>query len=208
MSFSLYDPDLFSKLKDGAALEGHRYDGVTVFRTLVAETYLQVADRFGATVKLSFDRTGEAYEYWKRDIDRVYDDDDAVPDHFKRAGFLAYWLRRRQVVNLVAEGPEYDPEDRSGKRFLINHNEYCAFMFGFRICHYFSLAEKLAASGDIAEYIGGQNLDPEFVFDVSTLMKNKNVSPHSLYLIYRACFLDIQRPRKSAPAIVTPFPGA
>jgi hypothetical protein len=208
LSFSLYDPDLFSNLRSGATLNGRHYDGLTVFRTLVAENYNQVAGRFGASLKFSYDRTDEAYEYWMRDIGRVYDAEDAEPDHFKRAGFLAYWLRRRQVVHHVMTEPEGAIADKFRNRFLINHNEYCAFMFGFRICHYFSLAEKLEDSADIAAYIGSQNLEPEFVFDVSTLMKNKNVSPHSLYLIYRACFVDIQRPLKSRPAIVEPFPHA
>ena len=206
MTFSLYDPELFSNLQNGAVVDGHLHDGLTVFRTLVAEHYNQVAGRFGTRLKFSYDRTDEAYEYWVRDIDRVYDAEDAVPDHFKRAGFLAYWLRRRQVVNHVMTAPEAQPPSGDRTRFLINHNEYCAFMFGFRICHYFSLTEKLGEGQDIAAHIGSQNLEPAFVFDVSTLMKNKNVSPHSLYLIYRACFVDIQRPLKSRPAVVEAFP--
>ena len=208
MTFSLYDPELFQNFQYGVLVDGQHIDGLTVFRTLVAENYNQVASRFGAGLKFSYDRTDEAYEYWMRDIGRVYDAEDAVPDHFKRAGFLAYWLRRRQVVNTLLTAPDVQDSNGDRNRFLINHNEYCAFIFGFRICHYFSLIEKLDGSQDIAAYIGSQNLDSAFVFDVSTLMKNKNVSPHSLYLIYRACFVDIQRPLRSRPALVEPFPRA
>jgi hypothetical protein len=207
MSVSIYDPNLFKNLMDGAEIDGVHQDGLTVFRTLVARTYNQVAERFSASFTFSYDRTEEAYEYWKRDVARVYDGEDAVPDHFKRAGFLAYWLRRRQVVSRLAADQGFEGDQRLRERFLINHNEYSAFLFGFRICIYFELDAKLRESADISDYIGAHSLDPRFVLDVSTLMKNKNVSPHSLYLIYRACFIDLQRPPMSRPVEVLPFPA-
>jgi hypothetical protein len=207
MSVSIYDPELFKHLIEGTEIDGVFQDGLTVFRTLVAQTYNQIAERFGASFTFSYDRTEEAYEYWKRDVKRVYDGEDAVPDHFKRAGFLAYWLRRRQVVSRLVAAEEFGGEREVRKRFLINHNEYSAFLFGFRICIYFELDAKLRESADIADFVGGYSLDPRFVLDVSTLMKNKNVSPHSLYLIYRACFIDLQRPPMSRPAEVLQFPA-
>jgi hypothetical protein len=206
MPFPLYDPDLFEKLEHGAELDGMWQDGPTVFKTVVARTYEQISSSFQVRISLSFDRLGEAHSYWLRDINRVYEDKHAVPDHLKRAGFLAYWLRRRQVVHhiLDIEGTSADIAGRD--KFLINHNEFCAFVLGLRICHYFSLAEKLRADPDISDFLSSQNLDFDFLVDVSTLMKNKNVSPHSLYLIYRACFIDIQRPARSRPAEVMRFP--
>jgi hypothetical protein len=205
MPVSIYDPDLFEHLIEGTTIDGVPQDGLTVFRTVLAGSYNQISERFGASFRFSFDRTEEAYEYWKRDIARIYDGEDSVPNHFKRAGFLAYWLRRRQVVSTVIASEHYDGDLEFRKKFLINHNEYSAFLFGFRICIYFELKPELQESPDIADFIGRHFLDPKFVLDVSTLMKNKNVSPHSLYLIYRAGFIDLRRPPITQPSQVLPF---
>ncbi len=38
-------------------------------------------------------------------------------------------------------------------------------------------------------------------FDIATLLKHKNVSPHALYLIYRTLFYDLTKPRRTAPVL-------
>jgi hypothetical protein len=206
MAFSLYDPEFFDKLEHGAELDGVWHEGGTVFRTIVANAYQQISSNFDAKVSLSYDRVGEAHTYWLRDIKRVYDDPKAVPDHFKRAGFLAYWLRRRQVVHHIGASAVDSADTADVDKFLINHNEFCAFTLGLRICHYFSLADRLRVEPDISDYLNSQNLDFDFLIDVSTLMKNKNVSPHSLYLIYRAIFLKLEAAPKPKLSTVVSFP--
>jgi hypothetical protein len=89
-------------------------------------------------------------------------------------------------------------------KFLLSPNEICAFLIGFRLCLYFSLKHLIDESDHIGHEIQARTLDANLKFDVATLLKHKNVSPHALYLIYRTLFYVLERPARSAPVLAIP----
>jgi hypothetical protein len=170
------------------------------FASCLAHQYDDIAKRHHCEIRLSPTRLEEARLLWLRDTGRIDIQGDTIPDHFKQAGFLAYWLRRRLVVNwwqrsLVEEATvEQD-------KFLLSANEICAFLLGFRLCLYFEFKEQIDGRDHIGHLLQELTFASNLKFDVATLLKHKNVSPHALYLIYRTLFYDMKKPEWTAPIL-------
>lgn len=152
--------------------------------------YGSLASVYNCEVDLSKRRLLEARKHWQQDLERVIlDGDSERPDHFKEAGFLAYWLRRRIVVNESSK-ISGAPNIIYLNEFLEYTNEFLAFLVGFRVCLFF---EATRASGAArVDMLHQYRLNIEYLKDVAVLLHHKNVSPHSLYIIYRSLFYNFK----------------
>ena len=63
-------------------------------------------------------------------------------------------------------------------------SEYLAFDLGFQICLHYELNRSDKDSTRVSIPI-----TEEFIIDICHMLKFKNVSPHSVHMIYRALFL-------------------
>lgn len=147
---------------------------------------MQFAATYGCEVEFSKRRLDEAHYLWLRDVERIdFGDRGNKPDAFKRAGILAYWLRRRLVIADVIpmESVAYDTPYGQARRdrFVMNGAEIIPFLIGYNLSKYFSIA---LAEPVETRFRGA--LDEDFVWDVGRLLRINNVSPHALYLLYRA----------------------
>ncbi len=109
-------------------------------------------------------------------------------DSYKRCGFICFWLRRTQpfIYALpVRLFPENSDERRAQSMFCRYANGIFAFDTMFRIC----AAYEGAVRGDPA--IATARLDPHYLNDICVFLRDKSVSPQSLYLIYRSLFEKI-----------------
>lgn len=130
----------------------------------------------------------DVHHFWTEDIRRLKEFSLAGkdPDHFKQAAHLAYWLRRiGPVMDYVVAnyGPLNEREKRS-RDFLRQFNtEYIAFDVGYQICEFYETAAL--PSGVVPRKFG---IDDEYLASICCFLKEKNVSPHALYLIYKSLF--------------------
>ena len=116
------------------------------------------------------------------DVKRMDSKMKTSPDHFKRAGVMAYWLRRHNPVTFVQEsGIPPNNNYKRARDFLSEHGHvYLAFAMGYKICRYY-----------ISESSGDYDMPlptPNYLKSICYLMKYKSVSPHSLGFIYRSLF--------------------
>lgn len=189
-NFTLFQPDALDFMHYGQALE----DGTVIpkedwFSQALDEAYLDIADQYGCEVWLSARRLLDVQKLWEQDLANMIITDSDTPDHFKQAGFLAYWLRRRVVIEKSAEAEGKSPVIYQDD-FLEYSNEWCAFLVGFRICLPFEAARTPGPAR--MEQLQTLRLKPEYLRDLAVLLHHKNVSPHSLYLIYRSLFYPLR----------------
>jgi hypothetical protein len=132
---------------------------------------------------------------WIDDLSRVAHHEpniDGELDHFKQCGHLAYWLRRSAPViefdDLVEiygeEGGLYDDEIKARKLLIDYGTEYFAFDFGFQICQFYEQNRT-----DRTTPLEMPNVDMEYLLTVCNFLKFKQVSPHSIFLIYKSLLL-------------------
>ena len=198
---TIYRPDAFDCFRLApAARRGDAEAARQWFASCMAYQYDDIAKRHSCEVNLSPTRLEEARLLWMRDTQRIAIEGDTTPNHFKQAGFLVYWLRRRMVVAACRRGLVDEPTGEQDK-FVLSANETCAFLIGLRISLYFDLKDKIDSSDHIGHELQEFSLESALKFDVATLLKHKNVSPHSLYLIYRTLLYDLRKPRHIAPIL-------
>jgi hypothetical protein len=189
-NYTLFQPNALEFMHNGQVLD----DGTVIskddwFARALDEAYTDIAAQYSCEVWLSARRLAEAHMLWEHDLTNMTITDSDTPDHFKQAGFLAYWLRRRVVVERSAEG-EGMPEVIYRDDFLRYCNEWSAFLIGFRICLPFE-ADRLRGEARMQD-LHTFRLNPEYLRDLAVLLHHKNVSPHSLYLIYRSLFYHLR----------------
>ena len=131
----------------------------------------------------------DAYQCYTKDTERLGDNMLTPPDHFKHAGFIAYWLRRHNPVYGFKEEIEMPTARQEKTRDFIKKygNVFLAFSCGYKICFYF---EQGAASASEKMPVPDKN----YIESICYLMKYKNVSPHSLGFIYRSLFFGFRDP--------------
>ena len=154
-----------------------------------------LVEGLGLTIEVCPQRLKSAHKLWHEDLNRSAQNDmgGGHLDHFKHAGYLAFWIRRATpVIRIDFDKSKYDRLSASDKYyvdFLIQFsNEHLAFTLGYEICLFFEC------------YRVGMPLDPKafgyssaFAHDMNSTLKRKNMSPHALNLIYRALFMAHQR---------------
>lgn len=158
----------------------------------------------GLVPSISKARLIDTYNAWHRDLFRVSQMElkGSVADHYKRAGYLAYWLRRNAPITMLVEdrsilvgaAPSEAKLNRA-KRFA---NELTAFDVGWRLTTYFEtrradVMTTLQLLGrrpvSVAEFL----LPDDFLQTICQFLKEKNVSPHALFLIYKALIIQTLR---------------
>lgn len=196
--FTLFRPDIIECLAEGEMLSnGNRITPETWFLSCLAREYEQIAAGHDCNVKISATHAKDARDLWVRDRKRIEVAEDSTPDHFKQAGFLTYWLRRRLAVETTHRYQIHAfIEDQDS--FVLGVNDICAFLFGFRLCLYFEFRELIAAGADISAELRKIVVEDHLKHDIATLMRGKNLSPHALYLIFRTLFVDLRRPRRKS----------
>ncbi|HEY0327746.1 MAG TPA: hypothetical protein VGC77_01505 [Rhodopseudomonas sp.] len=195
---TLYRPDIFERFRgDGFA---DPLDARQWFASCLAFQYDDIAKRHSCEIRISPTRLEEVRLLWKRDTGRIDILGDTIPDHFKQAGFLAYWLRRRMVVGWSERHSAQHPTAEQD-RFLLAVNEVCAFLVGLRLCVYFEYKDLIDSTDHIGHRLQELHLARNLKFDIATLLRHKNVSPHALYLIYRTLFYDMTKPEWNAPVL-------
>lgn len=194
--YDIYHPQLLDALfrdeiEDGHWLGDRGEEGAdSFFVKFVHYNYNRFAREYGCQVVIHDRRTREARDIWLDDCDRALKKLHASTeiDEFKTAGFLGYWLRRRCVVDeirLAVPRLAADSPTSPQKEFMKYGNEICAFDIGLHFCLRFQVT-----SLEDAKRI---KLDHGFIRESAAFMSTKNVSPHSLYLIYRGLFTSIRR---------------
>lgn len=184
------------------------------FRSTLKAYYAHTFNRHGFVAAVSDARLIEAHERWRKDLYRVSDIElkGARLDHFKQSGHLAYWLRRCSPVTQLIVDDEFSetqrPQERAQKLILRYTNEITAFDVGFRICRYFEVKrsdtpthlvmalsnqgrQQIVDSDRKREINSHQTLTFEYMETMGSFLKTKNVSPHSLYLIYKSLFFPL-----------------
>jgi hypothetical protein len=190
MMFSPFQPQFLDYLKNGGPGEaGGAISGDDWFREAIFRTFSDVAAKRQCTIQLSKRRIREARELWLNEIQNMKIAGGGEPDHFKQAGFLAYWLRRRVVISVVHEDTAF-VGNPAQLQFFQRPSEICAFLLGFRICLYFAAGRKATAERE--EYLSSIELDNAFISEASVLLFEKQLSPHAMYLIYRSMFYELK----------------
>jgi hypothetical protein len=183
--------DLFEKLKDAewfCRFVDYQYKSV-------------VFDMEPVTPLLSDYWTRQAHFRWVKDIRTVSSKEyDGRPlDHFKHAGFLCYWLRRCPPLYDLAKNP--DPafagiKYRDPKKVLTQYgNVFAAFDIGLRICRYWESARTdIGYSNAVRDQIMRFTIPQrsEYIEDICYTLAEKNISPHSLHMLYKSLFLALR----------------
>ena len=196
-NYSLARPDIIEKLKDR-----------DWFLNCVRENYLTASKKHSFIADVHQFRAYEAHDLWIEDLERLLEhgiEDSSDLDIYKHAGFLTYWLRRRLVINTVEIDNSDSPNPKISikehidnlpsnmKEYLQYHNEMSAFEFGMQICFNYrinNLQENGASKEEIEEFINRVSKNSAVIIsDIVVFMKQKSVSPHTLYLVFKTLFL-------------------
>lgn len=149
----------------------------------------------------------EAHALYLKDIYRLENMENGgnPAEETKRAAFLAYWLRRLSPIHGILSRPNVSlAEDDIFLRLYAN--EFCALDLAFRLIRYFEVQKiarlienspkanlildegyqvKLEKLCDIRSYA----LPKDYIKDFCHLLKEKNLSPHALYVIMKSLFV-------------------
>lgn len=171
------------------------------FFNFIDYNFSRFAGQYGCSITTNLLRTLDAFDAWRRDAEAWLGEMNRHQgttglDHFKHAGILAFWLRRRLVIERIQF---LDPQMESGvrdpsptqERFVEFANELSSFFLGFHFCLRYEFDER---RWDLET----GHLDDDYVATIATLLKRKNVSPHAMYLIYKSLFVDLE-PDKWTP---------
>lgn len=149
----------------------------------------------------------EAYTLYKKDIKRLEKIENAGEEieQYKKLAFLVYWLRRLSPITAILGSHDKisvrNPTEQQ-KFLAIYANEFCAFDIGFRIGRFIASRNveldcesptRLLLALDKDTRIGPEeiryySITKKHLIDVCAMLKEKNVSPHSLYLLFSSYF--------------------
>jgi hypothetical protein len=183
--------DLFEKLKD-----------IEWFREFVTYQYKRVVFSMEPVEPdLSDYWIAQAYYRWTKDISFVSAKEyEGRPlDHFKLSGFLCYWLRRCPPLNDLHENVDTkfaSIRHRDPKAILVKYgNVFAAFDIGLRICRYWEARRTdIRYPDDVRLRIAKLSIPQrsEFIDDICYTLAEKNISPHSLNMLYKSIFLGFR----------------
>lgn len=142
-----------------------------------------------------------AHYRWSKDIALVSKKEyEGRPlDHFKYAGFLCYWLRRCPPLCGLSTNPDTTfagIKHRDPKPILVQYgNVFAAFDIGLRICRYWESARTdINYSPEIRQKMLRLSIPQrsEYIEDVCYTLAEKNISPHSLNMLYKSLFIALR----------------
>lgn len=190
----LFQSDIIQRLRDRGW-----------FIDCMASNFSFLARRWGCRVALSKRRLGEAHDFWLEDVNRTLktgiEEGTKELDHFKHASFIAFWLRRMIPINSTYKmdaNKAGDTVASDTKRFLQYGNELCALLIGFQLCLFYECSKVAESKGtviplirDRLTYLKSIQFPDNLKNDFAMVLKHKNISPHSLYLLYKSLFATI-----------------
>ncbi len=131
---------------------------------------------------------------WCADLGRINHHERRLSeglDHFKRAGHLAYWVRRMSPIIDASENYNLQdsdsypatPEQTAMRDNMFGvWNEYLAFEMGFQLCRFYEAGQPGAIRDE------SYHPDSDYYETMFQFLRYKNVSPHALFLIYKSLF--------------------
>lgn len=185
--YHLYHPEMPGLLHKGLP---------PFFFNFVDYNFNRFAGQYGCSVSTSGLRMLDVLDAWRRDASAWLGEMNRQQgttglDHFKHAGILAFWLRRRLVIEriryLQPEDSRVEPSSTQD-RFVEFADELCSFFLGFHFCFRYEYEER---RWDLPT----AHLSDDYVATMVTFLKRKNVSPHAMYLIYKSLFADLDSER-------------
>lgn len=161
------------------------------FSGVVTKHLAYLTDGLGVEVELCPRRLRSAHGLWLDDLNNSSKRDmkGGMLDEFKHAGYLSFWLRRATPIIHIRPKKEalakLNEKDRYYLHFLLRFgNEHLAFTLGYEICLYF-VCNRASRPLDPSAFA----YDADFVHDIHSTLKRKNMSPHAMNLIYRSLFM-------------------
>lgn len=155
--------------------------------------------------QLSKARLYDVHHFWTKDIDCVSKyslEEGNTPDHFKQAAHLTYWMRRAAPVIDFKEGDSSlfgNPEntiEKSLSQEVNDHrdllfkygSEYLAFNLGYLICKSYEItkAKDKSKQNKTNFVLNPFEIDDDYINTIIFFLKEKNVSPHALFLVYKS----------------------
>lgn len=195
-SYSLAQSNIFRLLKEGKA-ETSREDW---FFEAVQAAAQEIGARRQASITLDVRRTTEAQADWLNDLDALIRDkripNSDMPCNVKHAAFLCYWLRRRQFVRDISG------KDISDEHLRYYPSEFVAARISMFLLFYTQYFRDETKTDDILSALDGR-FPEEFFRDFVVLLRYKNVSPHGIYLTFKALVTTVIPPNHSKLTIVT-----
>ena len=157
------------------------------FVSVVTDVYDVLGSECAMKIEICDDRLCDAYLSLTADLNRLKSESmtgskstDPNPNHFKRCGFLTYWLRRSSpIIGCKGGNPGSNKILRNKQGFLMeNHfiNPQFAFDLGFLICQIFN-------ESDIP------SISEEYNQTICYILKCKSISPHAMVLLFESLFL-------------------
>ncbi|WP_298362532.1 hypothetical protein [uncultured Litoreibacter sp.] len=193
--FSLYQDGIFRRLAEGSG----GLDREEFFLEVIDQAAKAVASKCGFEIELHPTRIQEAQDLWIEDIqsltlDKKIGGETVRACEYKQSSFLTYWLRRRLVVYSVS--PK-NPGDRDFDTLFKEYpSEYVALSIGLKLAAFHRFASAPNFHGDALAEISDKGDDMLFslMHDALVLLHHKNVSPHALYLVFKALYTRMPPP--------------
>lgn len=180
--------DLFDKLHDPYW-----------FIDFIKHQYGQIFSVEKFVPEISSYQAHQAHERWVTDIERIRVNENGglSLDHFKLAAHLAFWLKRFSPVAKFKQNQDLkiaNVRTRDDGSYIYSYgNSQAAFLLGFRICSFWE-AMKLDHTRTKADKIRPQDFNladhKDFLQNVSYVLADRSSSPHALFLVYKALFID------------------
>ena len=183
MSAGLLQEDIIRSLKNGTPDGKTRWE---FFYEVISDEIDQIASHFGCQAELSEIKLLEAQSYWLHDLEGLRVSESEEPDHFKHAGWLCHWLRKKSVISRLT----IFQEERLTDVFADHFNEYTAFAIGLKMVIFYECCERGISDAAIVRSARSVAV-PNLIRDVAVYLSHKNVSPHAIYLIYKSLMLPI-----------------
>lgn len=161
------------------------------FSAMVRKHYTYVCCAGGYEPVVNDARLEDAFVSYQRDKKHAPKSmpGGGAPDHFKLGGILAYWLRRfAPVYDLRDLNMAYAPKNPIFSELLKKYpSELLAFDMGLAVCDFFESNKIGGKTGKPAVH---EN-DFDYYKAVCCVMKFKNMSPHSMGMIYRSLYVPL-----------------
>jgi hypothetical protein len=189
--YSFYTPSFYDRAQNGAQIDGADIPATSWFQLALAGEIQAIASSLGCRCKISDIEAENVRQSWMRDLRVLNIDGGGQPDHFKHAGILAYWLRRRAPIRNFERLTEYDTDVGKYRQATLvgMPSELTAFIIGYDLCRFAEARAVISEKRSVYDFLKANTIDFDFAHDVCVLMKSKHVSPHALMMIYRALFL-------------------
>jgi hypothetical protein len=155
----------------------------------MAFNFHDIGIEWNCSVRASAHRLGEVHDYWQADATRG---NLKELDFFKHASLIAFWLRRYLPIHSTSFGKGMDDVTSRDQDFFLQYgNEICALRIGLDLCSYYEFYTwnvlQIGLDAPL-ETIRSYGLGHENIMDYAKILKDKNISPYALYLLYRSLF--------------------